>query len=251
MVAFTVLSQELLCVIYFLIFHSRGDIGRLQRILGEAALSTPHSGAIFSFVLHEMECLISASLTHPVLCLCGFVRHVLSHSWKVKGIFRLKEKLRWRVQHRQTSSDIIESLFSLFLGIICNNSPLYTSVPSPLIDNGGFCLSESTLMWPCSVALAVTRGHIPAPIESMLCSWGFSDWVPPCWWSPKVSPPVDHLPTVDWWIPEVFEVTLEPSGALCKVTVVEVRCCEVSFKTAWTKYGSHTLSIFVSRNSFS
>lgn len=69
MVAFTVLSQELLCVIYFLIFHSRGDIGRLQRILGEAALSTPHSDAIFSFVLHEMECLIRVSLTHPVLCL--------------------------------------------------------------------------------------------------------------------------------------------------------------------------------------
>lgn len=113
--AFTVLSQELLCVIYFLIFHSRGDISRLQRILREAALSTPHSGAIFSFRLHEMECLISVSLMHAVLCPCGFVRHVLSHSRKVKGIFLLKEKLRWRVQHRQTSSDIIE-MFSLCFG---------------------------------------------------------------------------------------------------------------------------------------
>lgn len=147
MVAFTGLSQELLCVIYFLIFHSRGDIRRLQRILGEVALSTPHSGAIFSFVLHEMECLISVSLTHAVLCLCGFVRHILSHSRKVKGIFLLKEKRRWRVQHRQTSSNIIESLFSLFLGIICYNSPqmLYSSMPSPLSDKGGFCLSEGTL----------------------------------------------------------------------------------------------------------
>lgn len=111
-------------------------------------------------------------------------------------------------------------------------------MPSPLSDKGGFCLSESTLMWPCSVVLAVTRGHILAPIESMLCSLGCSDRVPPCWWSPKVSPPVDHLPTVDWWIPEVLEVTLEPSGALCKVTV-EVRCSEVSFKKAWITYIKH------------
>lgn len=32
----------------------------------------PHSGTIFTFMLHEMECLISASLKHPVMCLCGF-----------------------------------------------------------------------------------------------------------------------------------------------------------------------------------
>lgn len=53
---------------------------RLRPSLREAALSTPHSDAIFSFTLHEMECLISVSLTHPVMCLCGFVTHAFQES---------------------------------------------------------------------------------------------------------------------------------------------------------------------------
>lgn len=47
----------------------------------------PHSDAIFSFQLHKMECLISASLTQPVMCLHFFFHaHTFQESnWNVSS----------------------------------------------------------------------------------------------------------------------------------------------------------------------
>lgn len=127
-----------------------------------APLPPPNSGAIFSFLLHEMECLISASLTHPVMCLRAFVRRVVFFSRTRFEIFRLEEK---------PTTQTMSNVFDAHSSPPCCGKAAQIMMLSHLLRFYSRCL-----LW--TVQLAHSRSR--RPIKQQLPLWRLA--MDAVWW---------------------------------------------------------------------